>query len=199
MPFNTSFKPHPEIEGRHAFLSPSKYAWIRYDEDKLLERFDNHMDAALGTRLHNLAAELIRLGQKLEATHQTLNLYVNDCIGYRMRPEQPLKYSDNAFGTADAIWFGSDPEDPTGPYVLRIFDLKNGTSTKSEAYEDQLMIYAAFFCLEYGIRPGEITYDLRIYQNDEIVYFDPDPLDIANIMEWTQLADALVAKRKEVM
>ncbi len=193
------FNRHLELEGKHAFLSASKYHWIRYDEEKILERYDRHMDAALGTRLHAFAAEAIKLGQYLPANSLTINLYVNDCIGYRMSVEVPLFFSYNAFGTADAIWFGPDPEDPTRPPILRIFDLKNGSTTKSESYEDQLNIYAAYFCLEYKVKPGEIQYDLRIYQNDEVVYFDTDPQDIAYIMDWVKQADALIEQRKEVM
>lgn len=190
------FNPHSELDGRHAFLSPSKYHWIRYDEEKLLARFDTHMDAALGSRLHEWAAETIKLGIRQVDNSLTINMYVNDCIGYRMSVEVPLFVSRNAFGTCDAISFGPDPDDPTGPPILRIFDLKNGVSATSE---DQLNIYAAYFCIEYKIRPGEIKYDLRIYQNDDIAYFDTNPEDIAYIMDWTKTADAIIESRREVL
>jgi hypothetical protein len=58
------------------------------------------MMAAKGTQLHNLAAMLITMGQKLPRNTKTLNRYVNDCIGFRMKPEQVLFYSIHAFGTA---------------------------------------------------------------------------------------------------
>jgi len=186
---------HYDQRDKHAFLSASKYHWIRYDDEKLLDAFDKHMDAALGTRLHAFAAEAINLGQLLPNNNLTLNLYVNDCIGYRMDVERILFYSINAFGTCDAIWFGPDPKDPTGPFLLRIFDLKNGVTL---AKVDQLMVYAAFFCLEYKVRPGEIQYDIRIYQNDEVAYFDTDPEDIAYIMDRIISFDKLIEKAKEV-
>lgn len=190
------FIPHYDLKDRHAFLSPSKYHWIRDDEEKILERFDKHMDSVLGTRLHAFAAEAIRLGKNLPDNSLTLNLYVNDCIGYRMSVEVALKYSDDAFGTCDAIWFGPNPDDPTGFPILRIFDLKNGVTIASE---DQLNVYAAFFCLEYKQKPGQINFDLRIYQNDDVAYFETDPEDIAFLMDWIRTADALIQERREVM
>lgn len=45
------------------------------------------------------------------------------------------------------------------------------------------MIYAALFCLEYKIKPGEINFELRIYQNDEILYHNPTAEDILPIMD----------------
>jgi hypothetical protein len=179
---------HSDLVGKHAFLSASKYHWINYDEEKIVSAYDKHMTAALGTRLHAFAADAIKLGIKLPNTQQTLNMYVNDCIGYRMSVEQVLFFSYNAFGTADAINFQDR--------VLRIFDLKNGvTATK----ETQLEIYAAYFCLEYKVSPLDIEYDLRIYQNDDIENFDTDPEDIAYIMSRIKEFDALIeAMKKEV-
>lgn len=178
---------HSDLAGKHAFLSASKYHWINYDEEKLVETFAKSMTAARGTELHALAHDLIRLNVKLPNTAQTLNMYVNDCIGYRMSTEQILFYSPNAFGTADAIRFSDG--------LLQIFDLKNGiTPTK----ETQLEIYAAFFCLEYKVRPAAIDYDIRIYQNDEIQEFETDPEDIAYIMSRIIEFDKLIESLKEV-
>jgi hypothetical protein len=154
------------------------------------------MTAALGTRLHAWAAETIKLGLKQPENSKTINLYVNDCIGYRMSIEVPLAYSSNAFGTADAISFTSNP-DPDSSFVqiLRIYDLKNGSSPTSKT---QLECYAALFCLEYRVRPMEIEYDLRIYQNDNVEQFDTDPEDIAYIMDRYIVADKLIETMKEV-
>lgn len=183
------FRSHLELEGRHAFLSPSNYHWINYDDEKLIDRWNKHMDAQMGSRLHDLAKELILLGQKLPATSQTLNLYVNDCIGYGMTPEQPLYYSPNAFGTTDAIDFNEEQS------LLRIFDLKNGvTPTKVT----QLEAYTALFCLEYGVRPMEINYDLRIYQHDEVRLFETNPEDIVHIMSKIKSHDELINRAREV-
>ena len=87
--------------------------------------------------MHQLAHDLIREGIRLPRNGKTLNRYVNDCIGWGMTPEQILYYSDNAFGTADAISFRN--------MILRISDLETG---ETPASEKQLEVYAAFFCLE---------------------------------------------------
>ncbi len=190
------FRRHLELEGRHSFLSPSKYHWINYDDEKIVASYDKHMTAALGTRLHAWAAETIKLGLHQPDNSKTINMYVNDCIGYRMWIEQPLAYSDNAFGTADAIWFGDHPNKETMyKSLLRVFDLKNGSSPSSKS---QLECYAALFCLEYKVRPLDIDYDLRIYQNDEIQAFETDPEDIAYIMDRYIVADRLIESMKEV-
>lgn len=166
------FNKHFKLEGRHAFLSPSQYHWIRYSDEKFEERVLTSMAAQRGTELHQLASELIRLGVKLPSTGATLNRYVNDALGYRMTPEQVLYYSDVCFGTADAIGFRRN--------TLRIFDLKTGVS---KASVDQLLVYAALFCHEYKFKPFDIKYDLRIYQSDEVQVFEVDPEDIVHIMD----------------
>ena len=33
------FKKHPDLIGKHAFLSPSNYSWLNYNEQKLTARF----------------------------------------------------------------------------------------------------------------------------------------------------------------
>jgi hypothetical protein len=129
------------------------------------------MAAKRGSDLHALAHEAIRLGVKLSKTNQSLSTYVNDAIGYKMMCEQPLYYSDNCFGTADTICFRRNK--------LRIHDLKTGITPTSE---HQLEVYAALFCLEYGVDPFGIEIELRIYQRDEIRVFEPFPELINEIM-----------------
>lgn len=181
------FNNHFELEGKHAFLSASKYSWIRYTNEKLYDTFFNAMAAQRGTELHNLASELIRLGIKLPSSKKTLNMYVNDALGFRMTPEQTLFYSPNAFGTADAISFKMVKK--TGRHLLRIHDLKTGVG---KASVNQLEIYVAFFCLEYGFKPFEIDVELRIYQNDYIQIYEPDPVDIVEIMDKTVTFDKII-------
>lgn len=181
------FNKHSEVEGKHAILSASKHYWINDDPEKLIERVAKANNAALGTRLHAFADEAIKLGQKLENNSKTINLYINDCIGYRMDTEVVLFYSWYAFGTADAIQFRQEAD---GRFVLRIFDLKTGTSKASFV---QLMAYAALFCLEYGIKPMTIEYDLRIYQNDEVTMWDTDPEEVAHIMDRFVESNKLIA------
>lgn len=159
------FNSHPELSGKHAFLSPSGISWIRYDDDHMLNRLDTYMTAQHGTRLHEISKELIELGIKLPDQPTTMNMYVNDAIGFRMSPEVSLMATYNAFGTADALSFRKErPEDISE--TLRIHDLKTGVHA---AKMDQLKIYAAFFCLEYAVNPNDIYIELRIYQNDAIV------------------------------
>lgn len=166
-----NFNKHYHLEGLHAFLGASKHHWVNYSEDKLDEVYTNHMAAARGTRLHEFANEAILLGIKLPRSQKTLNMFVNDAIGYRMESELILRYSDNCFGTVDAISFKSN--------LLRIHDLKTGVTPTSMR---QLEIYAAYFCLEYNIDPSDITMELRIYQNDTITIHIPDAEDIQYIM-----------------
>lgn len=167
------FNKHSNLAGMHAFLSPSNPAWTNYDEDKLDRVFMTAKAAERGTDLHDVACRLIRLGVKLDdRVQQTLNMYVNDAIGFRMTPEQTLFYSENCYGTADAISFRRN--------VLRISDLKTGTNESSPL---QLKVYAALFCLEYRVNPFEIEMELRIYQNDELREYLADPDEIIHLRE----------------
>lgn len=181
-----NFNKHSSFEGLHAFLGASKFHWINYDEDKLIKSYSNFTAAQRGTRLHSFAAECIELGQKLPKSSKTLNMYVNDAIGFRMTPEQVLLYSENCFGTADAISFRKD--------FLRIHDLKSGIIP---AHMEQLQIYAAIFCLEYDIKPSDIGMELRIYQNDQIVYSNPEGDEILPIMEKIVTFDKILRKVKQ--
>jgi hypothetical protein len=47
---------------------------------------------------------------------------------------------------------------------------------------DQLMIYAALFCLEYKKNPFDFATELRIYQNGEILIMNPEPTEIEGVM-----------------
>lgn len=180
------FSAHSNLVGRHAFLAPSEYHWLRYDEDKLDRVFHTRMAAKRGTELHALAHDLIRLGVKLPDTTQTLNQYVNDAIGYRMTPEKILAYSDNCFGTADCICFRNNK--------LRIHDYKSGVTPASM---EQLEVYAALFCLEYNFRPPEIETELRIYQNDEVVVHVPEVDTLFHIIDKIKVLDKRIEYLKE--
>lgn len=166
------FNKHSSLIGQHAFLGASRYHWINYDLEKMERVYYATLAKQRGDDLHALAHELIRLGVKLPRSHKTLNLYVNDALGYRMSPEQILYYSDNCFGTADAISYRNS--------LLRVHDLKTG---KMPTSEHQLEVYASLFCLEYNFKPFDIQIELRIYQNDEIRVYDADPDLITHIMD----------------
>lgn len=179
------FNEHLELRGRHAFLSPSNYHWINYNDQKLEARYGAATAAQRGTDLHNLAHEAIRLGVKLAKSNQALSTYVNDAVGFKMSCEQPLFYSDNCFGTADTISFRRNK--------LRIHDLKTGLVIASE---QQLEIYAALFCLEYSVDPHSIEIELRIYQRDEIRVYHPWPERIIEIMDKIILFDQQIEEFK---
>lgn len=180
-----NFNKHLDLAGQHAFLGASKYHWIRYDEDKLVESYSNWQAAQRGTRLHEFASECIKLGIKLPRTKSTLNMFVNDAIGYKMESEQVLYFSENCFGTADAISFKKD--------LLRIHDYKSGVVP---ANMDQLKIYNALFCLEYRIHPTDIGAELRIYQNDDVIIFVPEVDEIVHIMDKIITFDKVITKLK---
>lgn len=181
------FNQHYNLEGRHAFLGASKYHWINYDDNKLAESYKRYLATQRGTRLHELAKECIELGVKLPRSKKTLNMYVNDAIGFQMIPEQVLYFSDNCFGTADAISFKNN--------LLRIHDLKTG---EIPAHMEQLEVYAALFCLEYHTQPSKIDMELRIYQSDEIIIHTPTVEDIAPIIDKIITFDKRLQELKEV-
>lgn len=195
------FIPYLELEGQHAFLSPSQPQWLRYSDEKLAERYTNSQAVQRGTELHQLAHDLIRLNVTLPRTKQSLNMFVNDAIGFKMASEQPLYFHSFCYGTADAIDYKRNN--------LRIHDLKTG---ETEGKMDQLKIYAALFCLNYqnyvkkarkdGKNDSDIARDLdlketelhfnpeqmnkielRIYQYGEIRSEEPDPAEIRAIMD----------------
>ena len=156
-----NFNRHSNLEGMHAPFSPSKSSWLRYSDSKALDFYTNKKASEWGTRLHQWAKETIDLGIKQPESKKTIYAYINDAIGFKMSTEVVLYYSDKFFGTADAI---SYRKGPSGRYILRIHDLKTG---KLPVHMEQLLVYAALFCLEYKVKPGDIDMELRIYQNDE--------------------------------
>lgn len=190
------FLSHDKLKGKHAFLSPSQPFWIRYSDEQLYQKYVSSYSTEMGTSLHKLAETLIsnnlklKKGDKLTVLSHLLNdniprdtidmdriysnfmNYVNDAIGFKLTPEQILYYSDYCFGTADAISFRNN--------FLRIHDYKSGTQP---AKMEQLLAYAALFCLEYKVKPAEIEMELRIYQNDEVLFHKPTAEDLIPIMD----------------
>lgn len=156
----------------HAFLSPSKYHWIRYDKEKFIKAYNNYKAVERGTKLHEIAEALITEKIVQKKSHETFRMYVNDAIRYRMEPEKELRYSDLLFGTVDALSFRDG--------LLRIHDLKTGTTP---AHFDQLMIYAGLFCLVNYIDPFDIRFELRIYQNDEVLIKEPESTEVQQYID----------------
>lgn len=195
------FEKYSELEGMHAFLSPSQPHWLRYSREKLVERYLKSMAVQRGTELHEFAHNAIRLDRPQPRNKDTINMFINDAIGYKMASEQKLFYSGYCFGTADAIDYKRN--------YLRVHDLKTG---ETEAHMDQLKIYAALFCLnyqylvrearrsgktdaeiaeKYGLRTSELHFDpkqmngieLRIYQQGEVRTEMADPEEIQSYMD----------------
>ena len=216
-----NYNKHSELEGKHAFLGASKSSWLNKDKDQLLVAYSRQYIQAIGTALHDIVRKHIKHNFKLtkgskkeimlsliedyhipgyaidlaidyDFVFDNLVNYVNDTIGYRMVPEQILYYSDNSFGTADAI---TSLDSTFKNKLLRIHDLKTGTTP---AHIEQLLIYAALFCLEYNTKPSEIDFELRIYQGCEIIGFKPEVDDIVPVMDKIIIADKILKQSKEV-
>ena len=182
-----NFRKHLNLEGLHAPFSPSQSAWLRYSDDKAMDVYLNRKASEMGTRLHAWAKETIDLGIRQPRSQKTLYSYVNDAIGFKMSTEVVLFYSERFFGTADAISYRKG--------FLRIHDLKTG---KGPVKMEQLLVYAALFCLEYNIKPGELTgCELRIYQNDDIEVAQPTAADILPVMDRIKHLDKLLSKIDE--
>lgn len=194
------FIEHSNLSGKHALFSASSWRWINDDHDGIQIRYINAYVKEVGTIIHdfarkhiqyfikmtksdkkNLKLELLDKGIPpsvvdsidLVSITETVISYVNDAIGFRMSPEVVLYYSPLFFGTADTISYSEKEK------TLRIHDLKTGKIT---GHIEQLLIYAALFCLEYNFKPNDINIELRIYQNCEVNVVLPDPNDINQII-----------------
>lgn len=122
-----------------------------------------------------------------DEVYETVKVYINDAIGFKMTPEQVLYYSDEIYGTTDAISFRDN--------YLRIYDLKTGARP---AHMEQLEIYAALFCLEYKMKPRDIGIELRLYQEaDNILVFKPTVEDIAPVMDQIVTVGKIASKIKK--
>ena len=187
------FNDHWQLQGKHAFLGASKWHWINYDPDKVLISYQNWEAVERGTKLHELAANMIKFKVKAQKSKQTFNTYVNDAITMDLKPEVVLYYSDNVFGTADAIRFDERNR------FLRIHDLKTGSTP---AHMEQLLIYAALFCLEYHIDPMQIQIELRIYQSNQVMICNLESdanlqIEVKDIMNKIRDFDRILSEYQE--
>lgn len=182
-----NFNSHSDLKDAHSFLSPSNYHWLNYTPEKLEAVYKNQQAKEEGTILHAFASVAVTKRIKLAHIKKALNLFVNDSIGFKMESEQVLYYSHNSFGTADAINFKDN--------LLRIFDLKTGITKPSFK---QLDIYAALFCLEYGVDPTTIQVEERIYQGNGFEVNVPDPLWIRDIMVKIEEFDIILENIKQI-
>ena len=193
---NMIWHDHSKLSGTHAFLSASTPTWLHKTEDELIEAKKNSYSQQIGTLLHAYAADCIKFREKIRKTDHrgvkfdlirkgipeyaidmdrifpTFMSYVNDAVGYLMHPEMVLYYSDECYGTADAIEVDGK--------ILRIHDLKTGVRA---AKMEQLLIYAGLFYLEYGVKPESIRPELRIYQMDEVLVYEPEIDEVREVMD----------------
>ena len=205
---------HSNLIGKHALFSPSSVSWLNYgtDEDSwdlIFSKYRAQYATTIGTTLHEFAEKRIKYCLRMYKTDknnvlmylldkgipmscidmdflfENLFHYVNDAIGYRMDPEVILYYSENCFGTTDAIYFRNKE--------LRIHDYKSG---QAPTHMEQPLIYAALFCLEYDIKPMDISTVLRIYQANEVIESNPEPEEITNAMDQIIKLDKIVSKWK---
>lgn len=212
-----NFTRHLDKAGKHALLSASTWRWINDTPDEMLQRITSQYASQCGTILHSFAEKHIRHLIKLnkydkknvilelasngiprmvidqidmDVVFENLFNYVNDAIGFRMTPEVVLMYSDNMWGSADAIAFDERER------FLRIHDYKSGFGP---VFMEQVMIYEALFCLEYDYKPEEINSELRIYKSGQIIFHTPSPEEINFYIEQTINADRIIQKiKKEV-
>lgn len=173
-----TFNQHTDLQGKHAYLSASHHVWLNYDDEHFKDIFYSNLMKERGTQLHAFAEFANRMGRKMPRNHETINEFINDGLGYNMSPEVVLYYSEYCFGTADLIGF--DPKKK----LLRVFDLKTGQKDVLEF--GQLHVYCALFCLEYNIKPDDIKFECRLYQNDEVrieEFTDPETIkDVMNLI-----------------
>ena len=143
------FNVHRHLEGKHAIFSASSWYWLNDEPDELVSRLCSNYASTIGTILHNVARNHIKYRIKLhkydknnvilelltsgipaivvdsidfDNMFDNLMAYVNDCIGFRMEPEVVLAYSENFYGTTDAIAFSEKDR------FLRIHDYKSGVT-----------------------------------------------------------------------
>lgn len=180
-----NWKDHSALIGTHALLSASSYGWTNYDDNKLVHFLENHDAKERGTQLHEFASTCIKLKQKLPKNNKALNMFVNDCIGFRMRSEQILYFSPKCYGTTDAISYSEKAK------LLRISDFKSGTVKASFR---QLEVYAALFCLEYSKIPFDMTIEMRLYQYDSVEFAEANPNVINEIMNKIIQFDDIIEK-----
>lgn len=202
---------HSKLAGTHAFLSASQSSWRNKNAEELIDAKKNSFSQQIGTLLHAYAADCIKYKEKLRKSDErgvkfdlmrkgvpeyaidmhriypTFMSYVNDAVGYGLNPEMVLYYSNECYGTADAI-------DMDGK-LLRIHDLKTGVKP---AKMDQLMIYAGLFFLEYGVNPGAIQTELRIYQTDEVLVYEPDADELREVMDDIVEKDRIIKAMNEM-
>ena len=209
------FQSFSNLDGKHAPFSPSQPYWLSDDEKGIVKRFQAMYASAIGTALHEFARKRIKYGKKLTKADknsaiidilesgvpksvvdsldfgfifENVQAYVNDAIGFRMTPEVHLYFSENFFGTTDAISFHEKER------KLRIADLKTGNTSP---HIEQLIVYAALFCLQYKKDPKNFDICLSIYQKNQITEIETTPSDIQEVMDKVVTFDDIITRERK--
>ena len=208
------------VNGReHAVFGGSKYSPLSWKEEEFEDKADQFIRSyyaqTIGTLIHAEAKTLIDKKLKLNKSTASFDIrrtllnagipeglidpsryidtlvpYVNDAIGFNMIAEKKLiPFMDNPsweWGTCDAISYSENLHE------LRIHDLKTGVMPASM---DQLLLYSAFFFLNYDIDPNDTYVELRIYQSGEVTGFKPTPNDILPVIDRYQKLNAFATSK----
>lgn len=213
-----SFQMFSQDPNDHAPFSPSSPSWINMTDEQVLSAWKNKFRTVLGTDIHEWASGEINCHNKPASVREvargikrhiynkykrdpekldlmfrhlrylpseaygTVKTFINDVVTNDMLSEQKVGYSYFFNGTIDAVKFDKK--------LLQIYDLKTGSTP---AKFEQLYIYCAEYCLQHSINPFEISFEIRIYQNDEIFGENPASADILSLM------DNIVHKNKILM
>ena len=203
------YNDHKNLEGKHADCGCSQSTWMNRDDEQLVKMYYSRYASEVGTAIHALAKYCIDNRIKLRKTDDhvidiwlrvvwpnlekeggsfipigaydskelidTLSLFVNDAIGYRLDSEVVLSYDDlYTFGTADAISCNEKTKE------IIVHDLKTGDHPVKMT---QLMLYAAYYCLEYNKNPHEYKFTTRVYQKGQIIEYNPTSDEIKEHMQ----------------
>ena len=212
MSLEFSFNDHSDLVGQHALFSPSQSAWLRYDDEKIIDKIRGQYRTALGTEFHEFAASQINLAHK-KSNMRAINQDVENYIYWKYTYLNNIKYGMNLIKNLayvpkevydtlkyyinDGIGYGMTVEQPL-QYSKNIFGTSDSICYKNKnkllrihdlktgdhsASMEQLEVYAALFCLEYDIKPSEIEMELRLYQLDGMSVTKPTVEDILPIID----------------
>ena len=204
-----NFNNHQDLAGKHAFLGASNFHWINWTNEEFEAHYYSQFSSQIGTLVHGLAHDCIMSKTRLNKHDKnlitislwkgyvpldafdandfidTVSLFVNDAIGFHMQSEILLYYNEFCFGTTDAISFDEREK------ILRIHDLKTGSLP---GHMEQLLIYAALFCLEYHKNPETFKTYLRIYQGGQVIEIMPASVEIEKYMSLIQMRATSITK-----
>lgn len=202
---NFSFNDHSDLVGTHALFSPSQSAWLRYEDDKIIDRVLNQYRAAIGTEIHEYAAQQIFMNHKCTNIRALIN-GIEDFIytKYKNSNTVSMVYAmklikhvgllpKEVFDAVrayinDGISFKMTTELPL-MYSERIYGTADTIAFRNNflrihdlksgehpAKMDQLQTYAALFCLEYGAKNNFKPGDIKI----ELRIYQWDAITINN-------------------